>query len=139
MDKENYFDREKPSVSMKRHCKYNKLITGNNFSNTIVLITPLFPRKLNDFDRPNIFAGARAWQSLIQFLNDAQLCEAMETVSRYLISNPVLLAACIAVISAVAVPLLLFILFAIVNVAFAFTSFIVIEGKLTFRVHTGSF
>ncbi|XP_043282163.1 uncharacterized protein [Venturia canescens] len=90
VDKENYYEKERPFITLKRQC-------------------------------------GKAWNSLSQFLIDTRMCEAVEIVSQYLLSNPVLLAACIAIISAVAIPLLLFLLFAIVNVAFAFTSFIVIE------------
>jgi len=70
---------------------------------------------------------AHLWTNFNQFLMDAKICEMTERMGKYLTSNPVLLAACIAAIAAVAVPLLLFILFAVVNVAFAFTSFIIIE------------
>lgn len=67
-------------------------------------------------------------------MEEAKVYETIDQVVKYLIANPILLGICILVAGVLAVPLLLFIIFAVINVAFAFTGFIVIEGKIFIAV-----
>lgn len=64
-----------------------------------------------------------------QFMLETRMYETMDQAAKYLMSHPVLLAACVSVLAALIVPILLFIIFAVINVAFAITGFIVIEGN----------
>lgn len=72
-----------------------------------------------------------------KFIHDAKVCETLEWLLKYLMSNPALLVACIVVAATLFIPLFLFILFAIITIVLTFTGFIIVEGAvLTFGTIT---
>ncbi|KAK0178945.1 hypothetical protein PV327_007782 [Microctonus hyperodae] len=61
-----------------------------------------------------------------KFMIDNRLYENVEQVTKYLKSHPILLTIFISIVAILLIPILLFIIFVVINVAFAFSGFIVV-------------
>ncbi|OXU20235.1 hypothetical protein TSAR_016948 [Trichomalopsis sarcophagae] len=68
-------------------------------------------------------------QKCKKFFEDAKVFNKVDSMMKYLLSHPLLLAGFIIVVATLVIPIFLFTIFAIINVAIAFTSFIIIEGN----------
>lgn len=76
------------------------------------------------------FTGIEIMQKSKKFIEDAKVYDKIDKMMKYMLANPIMLVGFIIVTAIFIVPILLFTFFAIINVAIAFTSFIIIQGKL---------
>lgn len=68
-----------------------------------------------------------------KFIEDAKLYDKIDKMMKFMLANPIILVGFIIVTAVFVIPILLFTFFAIINVAIAFTSFIIIQGKCMFK------
>lgn len=75
------------------------------------------------------FSDTRIKHNVNKFMIDNKLYENVDQVTKYLKSHPILLTIFISILAILLIPILLFIIFVVINVAFAFSGFIVVLGK----------
>lgn len=81
-----------------------------------------------DYIQLFFLSGVIMCKRLKILFDDAQIYNTVNKSMKYMLSNPLLLIAFIIITATLILPIVFFTIFAVINVAIAFTGFIIIEG-----------
>ncbi|KAH0561432.1 uncharacterized protein LOC123265879 [Cotesia glomerata] len=98
-----------------------------NLRNTMESVDPQHYERLSNYVDLFAIKYSKMKKNFNKFMIDARVYEILDQILKYLMSHPILTAFCVLLVATFVIPIFLFISFALINVAFALTGFIVVE------------